>query len=215
MSLVGYIWNTWGSVPSSPGKLARPLHVCLVKSHLGAFSFASLDWCWGTLLLHNSAQKYKCSALTFQFITYQLLICTNLSSTRSKFLPSDLLFFYLLLASLHGIGQMNSPGGISFMQPVLYTEAFCHPSQKWNSLILLKCLSLLWCSCWTTRRIWLLWAGLFKLWSLSSQSGWLRFCWDSTALPGIKTLLNKIYDIDLINLLSLPKLFWTSITKEC
>lgn len=148
MSLVGYIWNKWGSVPSSPGKLARPLYVCLVDRRLGAFSSPSVDWCWGTLPLHTSAQK--CSALIFQSITYQLLICTNLSSTwRPNVFPQTSFFFFLLLASLHGTGQLNTPGGISFIQPVLYTKAcpFGHSSQKWDYLILLKCLSLLGYSC--------------------------------------------------------------------
>lgn len=114
MSLVGYIWNKWGSVPNSPGKLARPLPVCLVKSHLGAFSSSSVDWCWDNLPLHTSAQKYKCSALIFQFITYQLLICTNLSSTGGQISSLRPLSFSLL-ASLHGTGQLNSAGRISFI----------------------------------------------------------------------------------------------------
>lgn len=94
MSLVGYIWNKWGSVPSSPGKLARPLPVCLVKSHLGAFSSPSVHWCWGTLPLHNSAQKYECSALIFQFITYQLLFALIYQVLEAKYLPLDLFFFF-------------------------------------------------------------------------------------------------------------------------
>lgn len=149
MSLVGYIWNKWGSVPSSPGKLARPLPVCLVKSHLGAFSSPSVHWCWGTLPLHNSAQKYECSALIFQFITYQLLFALIYQVLEAKYLPLDLFFFFSLLVSLLDTIQLNTAGRISFIQLVLYTKAcpFGHFSWKWDCLILLKCLSLLWCSC--------------------------------------------------------------------
>lgn len=139
MSLVGYIWNKWGSVPSSPGKPARASRGCLVDSRLGVFSPSSVDWCWGALPPHTSAQKYKCSALILQFITDQLLICINLSSAGGQKSSLRPLFFRCWLVWR---GQDRWTGGIFFTQPGLYTNACpCYYSfQSWYCSILLKCL---------------------------------------------------------------------------
>lgn len=120
MSLVGYIWNKWGSVPSSPGKPARASRGCLVDSRLGVFSPSSVDWCWGTLPPHTSAQKYKCSALILQFITDQLLICINLSSAGGQKSSLRPLFFHCWLVWR---GRDHWTGGIFFTQPGFYTKA--------------------------------------------------------------------------------------------
>lgn len=111
MSLVGYIWNKWGSVPASLGKPTRSLLGCLGDSRLGVFSPSSVDGCWGTLPLHTSVQQYKCAALVLQLVTDQLLICINLSRAGGHKIFLQTYFF--LLSGLKARAQLSRILGYS------------------------------------------------------------------------------------------------------
>lgn len=169
MSLVGYIWNKWGSVPASAGKPTRASFGFLGDSCLGVFFLSFVDWCRGTLPLHTSAQQYKCAALILHLVTDQLLICINLSSLEAKKSSFRLTFFSCWLV-WRGWGSWTLWVGYSSYN-LLYKQAiptlllFCKMILSGSYCLLLTP------SAENLKMGALPWIDVFNPWSLPRQSG--------------------------------------------